>query len=44
MRSGAAEADDDENEAGASVVAAQTSLEPTAVRNDSVGPGLKDKR
>lgn len=44
MRSGASEEDHGESETGASVAAAQASLEPIPVRYESAGPGSKDKR
>lgn len=44
MRSGAAEEDNGESDNSASVATAQTSSESSAVRNDSAGPGSKDKR
>lgn len=44
MRSGATEEEIGESETGASVQAAQTSSEPTTVRNDGAVPGSKDKR
>ena len=44
LRSGAAEENDDESEIGASIAVAQSSSEPTAVRNDAIASGSKDKR
>ena len=43
LRSGAEE-NDGESEISASIAVAQTSSELTAVRNDTTGPGSKDKR
>ena len=44
VRSGTTEEENGESETSASVVVAQTSSEPNTVRNDSAGPGIKDKR